>query len=54
MSKHRRMWLNLVEWDILYERLVSKKTVVSCQHGSETLKFGIKQVDKGQIFTKKR
>ena len=32
----------------LLERLVSKETVVPRRGGSETLKFGIKRVDKGQ------
>ena len=35
-------------------RLVSKETVVLCQWGSETIQFGVKQVDEGQISTMKR
>ena len=38
----------------LNERLVSEETVIPRRCGSETLKFAIKQVDKGQIFTVKR
>ena len=33
------------------KRLVSREMVVPCLCGSEILKFGIKQVNKGQIST---
>lgn len=33
------------------ETLVSKETVVPCKWKSETLNFGIKEVDKSQIST---
>ena len=35
----------------IYKRLVSKETVVTPLWGSQPLKFGIKQVDKGYIST---
>ena len=36
------------------ETLISKKTVVSCQLGGETLKLSIKEVGRGEISTMKR
>ena len=33
---------------------VSKETVLRCRWGNETIKFGIKQVDKSQISTVER
>ena len=38
----------------LNERLVSEETVIPRRCGSETIKFAIKYVGKGQIFTVKR
>ena len=56
------MYLNTVSTHTVFlvgyphkdERLLSKGTVVPCLWGSETLEFGIKQVDKGKISAVKR
>ena len=37
-----------------HQRLVSTETEVSRQRQSETIKFGVKQVDKGQLSSMKR
>ena len=48
------MRMLLVRHMITNEKFVSKETLMLRRWESKTVKFGIKQVDKGQISTEKR